>query len=33
MAESGDIPQGEWQDNEWLGLAFVFNKSFVETEE
>ena len=33
MAESGDIHQGEWQDNEWLGLTFVFNKSFVETEE
>ena len=33
MAESGDILQGEWQDNEWLGLTFVFNKSFVETEE
>jgi|TARA_B100000315_G_scaffold9321_1_gene9186 hypothetical protein len=33
MAAKGDIPQGEWQDNEWLGLTFVFNKSFVESEE
>ena len=33
MAAKGDIPQGEWQDNECLGLTFVFNKSFVESEE
>ena len=33
VAKSGDIPQGKWQNNVWLGLTFVFNKSFVELEE
>ena len=32
MVEDGKIPQGEWQDfqNQWGGLTYKFNKSFVD---